>query len=119
MARVEAGCKYDVDMVRGTGGLDAMMCCDYRRTRAMAMGLVECLCRELNSWRPRSGRGGERYKSEWGRDGWRPSLHESNNSAILKIKCRKQKSRMPSRWTIAEVRGGVYKLFHLQDGGHV
>jgi len=70
MARVEAGWRYDVDIVRGIGGLgDAMLCGDYRRTRAVAMGLVECLCKELNSWRPRSGRGGERYKSEWGRDG--------------------------------------------------
>ena len=68
MARVEAGRRYDVDIVGGTGGLDAMFCGDYRRTRAVAMGLVECLCRELNSWRPRSGRGGERYKSEWGRE---------------------------------------------------
>lgn len=41
MARVEAGWRYDVDIVRGIGGLDAMLGCDYRRTRAVAMGLVE------------------------------------------------------------------------------
>lgn len=67
MARVEAGWTYDVDKVCGIGGLDAMLSCDYRRARAVAMGLLECLCKESHSWRPRSGRGGERYKSEWGR----------------------------------------------------
>lgn len=34
MAGVEAGCIYEVDIVRGRGGLSAMMDCDYRRTRA-------------------------------------------------------------------------------------
>jgi hypothetical protein len=47
MARVAAGCRYDVDIVCGTGGLDAMLGCDYRRTRAVAMGLIKCLCWEL------------------------------------------------------------------------
>jgi hypothetical protein len=69
---VEAGWRYDVDIVRGIGGLDAMLACDYRRTRAVAMGLVECLCWEWTaSVRGRStraaqatGNGGERVEVE-------------------------------------------------------
>jgi hypothetical protein len=49
-----------------------MLGCDYRRTRAVAMGLIECLCWELRpfgSWRvdgaaQATGVGGERVEVE-------------------------------------------------------
>jgi hypothetical protein len=65
MARVAAGCRYDVDIVCGTGGLDTMLDCDYRRTRAVAMGLIECLYWELRpfgSWTVDGGGTGDRRR---------------------------------------------------------
>jgi hypothetical protein len=72
---VEAGWRYDVDIVRGTSGLDAMLAGDYRRTRAVAMGLIECLYWE---WTTSVRRGSTRAAQATANGGERVEVEPTN-----------------------------------------